>query len=330
MRVVSILVFGIVTLGALPSSDARSMLTCGAWGTSDGVSAEAIATCLVVPHGVVPRSSAGCPIATFDLVVADDTTVAVFPSEVVIGYGPALDSSAAAMDGSANNYGTVIDVLGFGDESAAVGPALNPNAGQRQFSRTGRWWRRVCWEPSSADGSLLQRTSSDGPYPEGDVVELSALVATARTRLNPPEVPVFEHSGPASVMQVPTWFWANEAWWTDRYRAEQSHGRVRVVVAAVPTRWEMAALDGPVLARCSTRGEVWRRGRSSSDGCTHTFVDPVDGGMLTASFTVAMDVVWGVSISGYGLQSLAPLYRTVVQDHQVVEVVGLRSGSAGS
>ena len=324
------LVAELFLLTALPTADAHAMVACGATGSSDGVVAEAIATCLTVPDGVIaPAEDDACPIATFDLAVADDAVVAVFPSQVVLDYRPTLDPIAAAMDGAANNFGIAIDVLGLGPEPLIKGPALTPNAGERRFSRSGRWWRRVCWEASGSDTSRLVPASSDGPYPEGDVVRLSVLVDSARARLDPPAVPAFEHTGPTSIMQLPTWFWADEVWWIGPHRAEQSHGRVRVVVAALPASWEMAAPDGSVLRRCSRRGETWSRGRSDADGCTYTFSDPVDDGVISISFTVALDVVWGVSIPGYGVQSLTPLFRSVVQDHKVVEVVGLRPGSVG-
>ncbi len=302
---------------------ADSSVVCGASAASDGVSAEAMASCLAIPDGLTPpRPTPGCPLATYELAVADDTIVAVFPSEVVAGYSAVLDPTAAASDGAVNNFGTALDVLRAGAVPGVVGPALNPNLGERRFSTSGRWWRRVCWRNPANDPATYVPSSVDGPYPEGVEVNLSTLVSVAHSRVDPPPVPPFHHTGPASLVQLPTWFWADEGWWGATYRGEQRHGRVGVVVDAVPVSWHLAS-GGAVLTECSGPGVAWGRGRRETEGCTYTFSNAADGGVVPSSFRVKLEVVWQTSIAGYGVQSLPPLYRTVTQDHEVIEVVGL-------
>ena len=165
--------------------------------------------------------------------------------------------------------------------------------------------------------------SLDGPYPEGDEVPLSTLIAAARARVDPPPLPAFGHSGPASLLQLPTWFWANQEWWENPYREEQSHGRVKVVVGAAPSSWQMVA-GGVDAARCEGRGTTWKRGRDDRQGCTHTFSDAVEDGSVSLKFTVTMNVAWSASIAGYGVQALPPIYRSVDQSHEVIEVIGMR------
>ncbi|MFW2380803.1 MAG: hypothetical protein ACN4GZ_03515 [Acidimicrobiales bacterium] len=314
-------------VGLRTPAAARS--NCSAYGVSDGVTAEAIATCSVPPDGLI-LNPLECQHVSYGLVVADDTTTAVFPDRVIKDHqvsAEPIDSTDA--EGFENHFGTVVDVLTPGG-SRVAGMAVYSELGQRRFSATGRWWNRTCWEPGlHTDG--LKPGATDGPFPEGPEVPLSELVALARAKVDPPPVPPVVHAGPSSLVQLPSWFWVQEDWWALPHRGHHSHGLMTVSVTALPSRWRLSlAGTDAVLVECAGRGVTWRRGAQDELGCTHVFAEPAIGGSVSLRLVVEMETSWTSSVVGYGVQPLDPIYRMALSDLPLIEVAGLRSASVAA
>jgi hypothetical protein len=320
-----VLIAAVAGLGVhIPSGSAAGEVpVCSVSGASDGVTARATAACSVPPDGLIVEPL-DCRHLSFELVIGDDTKTAVFPDRVIDHHTmSSAPTNSSNPEGHDNHFGTVVDVLGPGGPVRLIGSAVYQEFGDRRFSATGRWWRRTCWEVIPATGQLEPATS-DGPFPEGAEVHLSELLDRASALVDPPPVPPVAHAGPASILQLPTWFWVDERWWSLRHRHGQAHGLATVTVVAVPARWRLTDTSHhAVLLICQGRGETWRQGRSDRRACTHVFTER--SAVIELALTVEMDVYWTSSIAGYGVQSLDPILRATNSDHLLLEVVGLGS-----
>ncbi len=323
---------GIVDAQKQPEPISLARQQCAASGASDGFTAVAWGWCLHRPDGTTVGASAGldCDQLTYELAIANDAELAVFPDAVVRNYFPTLRSA----DGPKSNDGTIIDVTQVPYEPGSPAPsptydrpilvAQNLAPGSRLFSATGRWWNRTCWT-TSPEGALAGTV--EGPFGEGPVVPFSDLVAAVAARLNPPPLPPVRHAGPASITQLETWFWIDATWWEADFSASASHGLVLVTVRATPAEWLLRPVNpprGPLLV-CRQQGIDYRPD-SDAEGCTATFTEPPPGGEVDLRAEVELDVAWSTTLPGYGLQNLPPLFRSSVISHSVVEVAGLRSG----
>ncbi len=323
-----VVVFTAVTAFTAP---AHAQPGCGAGGHNDGSEATAAAWCLYGPDGVPPSPllPLNCEEVTYELVVPDDTIIAVFPTQVIQKYTPIL-STGHESAGFDNNYGTVLNVLGVPitpnvapPDPYAVGSAVQLELGDRLFSATNRWWTRYCWNTDEGLGQLVGR--SDGPFGEGPVISLAGLVAGAVARLAPPDPPPVQFAGPASILQLPTWFWMEAGWWNADHLQTAQHGQVSVRVAAIPQRWRLW-IHGKDVAECGGRGTEYQA-RFSDDhpeACTFTFTEVPPGRRVKLVAQVEMGVWWATSVEGYGIQSLPAFFRSSSADHEVVEVIGLR------
>ncbi len=326
--VAAIVVFA--TVAALTTS-AHAQPGCGAAGHNDGSVASAAAWCLYGPDGVPlsPLLPLDCEEVTYELVVPDDTVTAVFPTQVIQDYTPAL-SNGNESAGFDNHYGTILNVLGVPEtpdeappDAYAIGSAFHVDLGARLFSATNRWWSRYCWTTDEGLGQLVGR--ADGPFGEGPVIPLAGLVAGAIARLAPPEPPPVLFAGPASILQLPTWFWMDAQWWNAEYLETAQHGRVSVRVAAIPQLWRLR-IHGRVVAVCGGRGTEYdaRRQDDHPDACTFTFTETPPDLPVQLVADVEIGVWWATSVEGYGIQSLPPFSRSSSADHEVIEVIGLR------
>ncbi len=294
---------------------------CVAFGSSNGVEAEVVGQCSTAPDDL-HTDPLHCDEVSFHLVIEDDLEFAVLGDQVVRGYDPAPEPGREGYDA---HHGAIHDVLGFDGQVTFVGPAFLPDFGPRRFSSTGRWWSRTCWSRDPETG-LSSVDSIDGPFPEGEEMILEEIIAVARAKVQPVAPPPVVHSGPTSVMQLPTWWWVERPWWDTTNRGEHSHGLVSVAVEAFPTRWTLMAEPNDLLTSCEGPGEEWAPGSSDELGCTSTFLDPVERGSLVVDLTVELEVYWTSSIPGYGVQQLPSIVLSTASDHTVIEVAGLRSG----
>ncbi len=319
-----------VTVAALTTS-AHAQPGCGAAGHNDGSEASAAAWCLHGPDGVplAPLLPLDCEEVTYELVVPDDTVTAVFPFQVIQDYTPALPIGIESA-GFDNHYGTVLNVLGVPEtpdvaspDAYAIGSAFQVTVGARLFSATNRWWSRYCWNTDEGLGQVVGR--ADGPFGEGPVISLAALVAGAVVRLTPPEPPPVLFAGPASILQLPTWYWIDERWWNAEHLETAQHGRVHVRVAATPQLWRLR-IHGKAVAVCGGRGIEYdpRFSDDHRDACTFTFTEAPRNLPVQLVAEVEIGVWWATSVEGYGIQSLSPFFRASSADHDVLEVVGLR------
>lgn len=325
-----IVVFIALGVAATPAP-ARAQPGCGAGGESDGREASAAAWCLYGADGALlsPLLPVDCEEVTYELVVADDTVTAVFPTQVIQDYTPALPTGQVSA-GFDNHYGTVLNVLGLPGapdvappEAYAIGSAFQSTIGERLFSSTSRWWSRYCWNADEQLGRLVGR--ADGPFGEGPVVPLAGLVAGAMARLQPSDPPPVLFAGPASLLQLPTWFWMNTQWWNTEHVDSAHHGRVSVRVTAVPRLWRLR-IHGEEVAACNGRGLEYEASFRDDHpaACTFTFTESPRGPRVQLVSEVEFGVWWATSVEGYGVQSLPPILRFSSTDHEVREVVGLR------
>ena len=328
-RIVAAIV-GVAALTSLTTS-AFARPGCDAAGQSDGSTASAAAWCLYEPDGLplAPLPPLDCEVVTYEVVIPDDTVTAVFPTQVIQNYSPSLPTNYESA-GHDNHHGTILNVLGAPSapgveppDASVIGSAFQPAMGERLFSATSRWWNRYCWNSDAELGNLFGR--AEGPFGEGPVVSLAGLVAEAVAGLAPPDPPPVLIAGPASVLQLPTWFWMDAGWWNAEYTDLAEHGRVSVNVEAVPHLWRLW-IDGKQMAVCGGRGREYeaRFRDDHPQACTFTFIEGPPGKRVPLVAEVEMAVSWTTSVEGYRTQSLPPLLRSSTADHAVIEVIGLR------
>ncbi len=194
-----------------------------------------------------------------------------------------------------------------------------------QHSPTGRWLQYVC--PG------LGAVAVDGQFliPEGGpVVDPAVLAADALAKIDvgAPTISTSPSASGRLVVQVPTWLWVDQGWWTT-YEATASAGRVSSTVTATPVATEWNLGDGHRVS-CRGPGVAWRPGRTDSPGaCTHTYRRTSagqPGGTFTIEATVTFDVSWSSTVAAGG--ALPAISRSSTVDVEVGEVqaIGTRGG----
>ncbi len=190
----------------------------------------------------------------------------------------------------------------------------------REFSSTGRWYRRFC---SDVDGLF----AVDGPFPSGPTKSVADVIAEATASLTPEAPETIGHSGPGSVLQLATFFWLDGVDFDGNPLLNTaSHGNLVVQVAAQPSEYFFEI--GADRYRCGSRNTVWQRGLDEDDPgvCTHTFTEKPEGAAsVELDLVVVYTTRWSANVGGLG-GTLAPIQaRTDGIVHPVYEVVGLAS-----
>ncbi len=197
----------------------------------------------------------------------------------------------------------------------------------RYFSGTGRWYNKQCFGPDPENVNL----GSSGPFPELGPLSFPEVVNLAEAQVellvaNPPEV---LHTGKPSLLQLPTFFWVEDTYWSTTQQATTVYGSLQVTVTAEPSAFVLT-VDGETLRTCDQNLQ-WRVDVAEDDprGCTYTFEDaPRSGTSFPLDLTVQHETAWFSNAPGWTTpQLLDPIeVDSGTSDHQVAELLGLRRG----
>ncbi|NNF55701.1 MAG: hypothetical protein HKN03_14800 [Acidimicrobiales bacterium] len=197
----------------------------------------------------------------------------------------------------------------------------------RYFSGTGRWYNKQCFGPAPENVNL----GSFGPFPELGPLSFPEVVnlALAQAELLVSDPPEVLHTGKPSLLQLPTFFWVENTYWTTAQQATAVYGRLEVVVTAEPSGFALT-VGGDILRRCNENLE-WAFDVADDDprACTYTFEDAPDSGRsFPLVLTVQHATAWYSNAPGWTtpqpLDSIEVASGT--SDHQVAELLGLRNG----
>jgi hypothetical protein len=193
------------------------------------------------------------------------------------------------------------------------------DTGERIYSETGRWLRRVC------DGGPVQ-VNGESVVPEGGAVDPRTLAveATASTSIPGPPISTSPDAGRRLYVQVPTWLWLDPGWWRP-YDATAVAGRVSSTVTVVPlsTSWTMG--DGSTVT-CAGPGIPWVSGSTQASACSHTYRTSSatrSAGTFPLRATVTFEVSWTSNTGAGG--SLPNIARSASVDVVVGEIQAINT-----
>jgi hypothetical protein len=244
----------------------------------------------------------------------DDSEVALYQ------LSPGLYSTGTDNNGSVTVTTTEV-IIGSGSGSSLEFETVTLDGAAREFSSTGRWYRRFC---SGSDGLV----SVDGPIPSGPTKSVAEVIEEATATLSPEAPAAIDHSGPGSILQLATFFWLEGVDFEGNpLTAQSGHGNLVVTVEAQPAEY-FFEVEG-TRYECGSRNTQWLRGLDESDPnvCSHTFTDAPDGeSSIELDLVVVYTTSWSANVGGLG-GALTPIpARTDNITHPVFEVVGLVGG----
>ncbi len=145
-----------------------------------------------------------------------------------------------------------------------VSGAQGVPAGTRLFSPTGRWFLFMC-------------IGSAYLFPEGGPpVDIEGWVQEQIESLDPPDPPLAvtpDHG--RHVVNMPSWFAIDPAYWNEERRAYAESGRVWVEAFLEPSVIEWDPGDGEPPRLCDNPGTVWSRGvDESANSCDYVYEQP--------------------------------------------------------
>lgn len=305
-----LLLVGSVVLLSAPSP-AAAQQSCPVSGSIVGQSVVASGCILEGGGGPDGTPALAC---TYDLLIGNDVSSSVGVYRSANGY-----ATGSATGGTPAVEVTVNITLGGG--SSLEFNAVEVSGADRQFSETGQWYRRFC------DDENGNQISVDGPIPSGTPRPITEVLVEALAQLDVEAPPTFDHSGPASVLQLPTFFWLSTVDFTaPAATASATHGNLTVSVSAQPDNYVLE-VDG-VTIDCDDRNTPWSRGLAEDDpsACIHVFEDPADeSGLIEVDLTLEFATSWSSNVPAFaGPEPLAPI-PTITEDiqHELVEIVGL-------
>lgn len=197
----------------------------------------------------------------------------------------------------------------------------------RYFSGTGRWYNKQCFGPAPERVNL----GSSGPFPEIGPLSFPEVVdlAEAQVELLVTDPPDVLHTGKPSLLQLPTFFWVENTYWTTAQQATTVYGSLQVTVTAEPAAF-LLTVEAETLRTCDQNLE-WTIDVADDDprACTYTFEDvPRSGTSFPLVLTVQHETAWFSNAPGWTTpRSLDPIeVASDTSDHQVAELLGLRSG----
>ncbi len=308
-RVLSVvLIAGSLAISNPSVADAQVLPTCVAAGQVIEGTLSASGTC-TLGRSVEADSDITCEYSY----LFDDSEVAVYqPSPGVYSRGTDNGDRVAA---------TITDVIIGATGSRIEFETVTLEGGGRQFSSTGRWYRRFC----SDDDGLI---AIDGPIPSGPTKSVAEVIDEAMTSLRPVAPDTIDHSGPGSILQLATFFWLEGVDFEGNPLTSQSgHGNLVVTVEAQPSEF-FFEVDG-MRYSCGSRNTRWKRGldEDAPDVCTHTFEDaPAGQSSIELDLVVVHATAWSANVGGLGGDLASIQARTDGINHPVFEVVGLTLG----
>ncbi len=182
----------------------------------------------------------------------------------------------------------------------------------RLYSPSGKWRYLDCRDTA---GNIVQR---DLIPIGGQAVTLGELGSRALGVLDPPVPGVTANPEGKQLVQFPSLFWVEPAYW-DAVRVDtQTAGRVSLTMALVPFESEWDPGDGNDPVVCDGPGEVWEEGLDGNDFyCQHTY-KTVKG----QPFTLTSTVRFRVEVTTNAPEVLAPpaITRETTQELGVREI----------
>jgi hypothetical protein len=299
---------------------------CSIIGSSGAAGAQALPNCVAVGQ-VVEGTLSATGHCTLRRSVGPDGS----ESEITCKYDYLFNDSEVAIyqrspgvysSGSDNGSTIIVTstevIIGATTGSGLEFETVTLQGGARQFSSTGRWYRRFC---SDADGLI----AIDGPFPSGPTKSVADVIEEASASLRPVAPDAINHSGPGSIVQLATFFWLEGVDFEGGFLTSQSsHGNLVVAVQAQPSEF-FFEVDG-VRYDCGARNTPWTRGldENNPDVCTHTFnTAPASGTSIEMDLVVVYATTWSANVGGLGGDLVPIQARTNGIPHQVFEVVGL-------
>ena len=193
------------------------------------------------------------------------------------------------------------------------------DTGERIYSETGRWLRRMC------DGSPVQ-VNGESVVPEGGAVNPRTLAveAQASARIPPPAISTSPDASRRLYVQVATWLWLEPAWWRP-YEATATAGRVTSTVTVVPLSAIWNTGDGSTVS-CAGRGTPWTSGATGASSCSHTYRSSSAtraAGTFPLQVTVTFAVSWTSNTGAGG--SLPNISRSASVDVVVGEIQAINT-----
>ncbi|MFW2381424.1 MAG: hypothetical protein ACN4GZ_06650 [Acidimicrobiales bacterium] len=288
-------------------ADAQALPHCVAVGEVIEGTLSAAGTCRLRRSGGTDGSEITCEYNY----LFNDSDVSVYQPS------PGVYSSGTDNNGSVTVTITEV-IIGSTSGSSLEFETVTLEGAARQFSSTGRWYRRFC---SDSDGLI----AVDGPLPSGPTKSVADVIEEAAASLQPVAPDTINHSGPGSILQLATFFWLEGVdLESNPLTSQSSHGNLVVTVVAQPSEF-FFEVDGQRYD-CGARNTVWTRGLDENDpgACTHTFFDAPDGERaIELDLVLVHTTSWAANIGGLG-GDLAPVpARTNGIVHPVFEVVGL-------
>jgi hypothetical protein len=194
-----------------------------------------------------------------------------------------------------------------------------------EVSEPGAVYRVRCpGDPPNSQRALVWMSDAEAPGP----AELGRIAAS-RLVLPRPQVVVNPPASAPQLVMLPTWLWAEAAWWQVPRSASASVPGVTVTATATPLRvvWSMG--DGTTVT-CQGPGTPYSADvgdpAAASPDCGHTYTR-TSAGEPGGVFDVSATVTWQVSWSGGGASGQAgPLFSTATVPVTVVEVRSVNTG----
>lgn len=193
-------------------------------------------------------------------------------------------------------------------------------SGTRLFSPTGQWFRFWC-------GGSAYLLPAGGP-----AVNIPGLVEDVMNQLDPPDPPLAitpDHG--RHVVNMPSWFAIDPAYWAEDRTARAEAGRVVVEASLGPTQIQWEPGDGQLPPPCTNPGTVWRRGLDEgANDCPYIYElpslsPPANTWELSATITFEVENFFTNAPGTYGPWD--PVERTSAATVEVVEIQAVGSST---
>ena len=306
-RIAAALAILMTSMGTASPADAEPLPNCVAAGQVIEGTLSAAGTCTLKGSLGAGGSDITCE---YDYLF-DDSQVSIYQPS------PGVYSSGTDNNGSVTITITEV-IIGTTTGSSLVFDTITVEGAAREFSSTGRWYRRFC----SDSGGLI---SVDGPLPSGPTKSVADVIEEAAAALQPEAPDTIDHSGPGSILQLATFFWLSGVDFAGPPLSSQAaHGNLVVTVEAQPAEFFFEVDDERY--DCGARNTAWSRGLEENDPsvCAHTFTDAPEGETyIELDLVLVHTTSWSANVGALG-GDLTPISaRTNDIAHPVFEVVGL-------